>query len=531
MFQSTDKLKAALKASYGKPKSESFDFSRIEQFFANRTPKSSDHSISDKTCQDLDFDEVFMFVDRTVSRVGQQYLYARLRTIDFNEAKTRFLEKITTVFSNDSSLREEIGVSLSGLSHPNAYYIPSLFLKPHLEPPHWFWAVKLLPILSLFFLVLLPFYPPAFLWLFGILIINYSIHYWNKNNLFQYIASFPQLLRLNQVAQELLKHEPLKPETDDLNQSVRILDEVSSSMSFFKLESKLQSEVGMLLEVITELFKALFLIEPLILFHVLKKLDSKRTDIDRVFQYVGLIDTALSISSLRAGLVYSCQPQFSKGQKTLIVRDVYHPLIPNPVSNSMTLADKSVLLTGSNMSGKTTFIRTIGINVILAQSLNTCLATEFTMPFLRVFSTIRVTDDLLNEKSYYLEEVQLIKALIDESRSEIQTLFLLDELFKGTNTVERISAGKAVLTFLNKGPHLVFVSTHDVELTGYLKDTFDLYHFTEIVEDDQIVFDYKLKEGDLQTRNAIRILELNGYPPEVIREANRLSEQLTRAKS
>ncbi|GAB3932060.1 MutS-related protein [Larkinella terrae] len=531
MFQSNDKVKAVLKASYGKPKSESFDFSRIEQFFANRAPESTDHVISDKTYQDLDFDEVFMFADRTISRVGQHYLYARLRTIDFREAKTRFLEKITTAFSDDASLREEVGVSLSSLSHQNAYYIPSLFLKPHQEPPHWFWVMKLLPVLSLFILILLPFYPPVFLGLLGVLMINYSIHYWNKNNLFQYIASFPQLLRLNQVAKELLKHEPLKPETDDLNRSVAVLDEVASSMSFFKLESRLQSEVGMVLEVITELLKALFLIEPLVLFHVLKQLNSKRADIDRVFQYVGLIDTAMSISSLRAGLATYCQPQFSKGQKKLIMRDVYHPLIPNPVTNSLTLVDKSVLLTGSNMSGKTTFIRTIGINVILAQTLNTCLATEFTMPLLRVFSTIRVTDDLLNEKSYYLEEVQLIKGMIDESRSEIQTLFLLDELFKGTNTVERIAAGKAVLAYLNKGPHLVFVSTHDVELTGYLKDTYDLYHFTEIVEDDKIVFDYKLKQGDLKTRNAIRILELNGYPPDVIREASELSEQISRAKS
>jgi DNA mismatch repair ATPase MutS len=146
---------------------------------------------------------------------------------------------------------------------------------------------------------------------------------------------------------------------------------------------------------------------------------------------------------------------------------------------------------------------------------------------MRIFSAIRVTDDLLNEKSYYLEEVLLIKGMIDESQSEIQTLFLLDELFKGTNTVERIAAGKAVLNYLNKGKHIVFVSTHDIELADYLKNTFDLYHFTEIVEDDKIVFDYKLKEGDLKTRNAIRILELNAYPTEIIREAKALSEKIT----
>jgi DNA mismatch repair ATPase MutS len=117
--------------------------------------------------------------------------------------------------------------------------------------------------------------------------------------------------------------------------------------------------------------------------------------------------------------------------------------------------------------------------------------------------------------------------MIEESQSEIQTLFLLDEIFKGTNTVERIAAGKAVLSYLNKGQHIVFVSTHDIELTDYLKDSFDLYHFTEVVEDDKIAFDYKLKEGNLKTRNAIRILELNQYPIEVINEAKILSEKIT----
>lgn len=70
-----------------------------------------------------------------------------------------------------------------------------------------------------------------------------------------------------------------------------------------------------------------------------------------------------------------------------------------------------------------------------------------------------------------------------------------------------------------------------MELTDYLKDTFNLYHFTEVVEEDKIAFDYKLKEGNLKTRNAIRILELNGYPPEVIREARFLSEKMTALRS
>tara|TARA_R100001369_G_scaffold92113_1_gene135534 strand:- start:301 stop:672 length:372 start_codon:yes stop_codon:yes gene_type:complete len=113
------------------------------------------------------------------------------------------------------------------------------------------------------------------------------------------------------------------------------------------------------------------------------------------------------------------------------------------------------------MSGKTSFIRAIGLNVITGLTINTCFAKSFTFPLLKLFSAIRISDDLMNDKSYYFEEVLTIKEMLLESRSGKRNLFLLDEIFKGTNTVERISAGKAVLLALTKGNNKVLVSTHD----------------------------------------------------------------------
>ena len=94
--------------------------------------------------------------------------------------------------------------------------------------------------------------------------------------------------------------------------------------------------------------------------------------------------------------------------------------------------------------------------------------------------------------------------------------------FKGTNTQERIAGGKAILSYLNQGPHIVFVSTHDIELTELLKDkAYDLYHFSESIKKEKLVFDHLLKKGKLRTKNAIKILELHGYPREVIEDASR----------
>ena len=210
----------------------------------------------------------------------------------------------------------------------------------------------------------------------------------------------------------------------------------------------------------------------------------------------------------------------------ILAKQVYHPLIVNCVPNNICVSNKSILLTGSNMSGKTSFIRTIGLNMITGLTINTCFAASMTIPRLRIYSVIRISDDLLNDKSYYFEEVLTIKSMIQKSINEKKNLFLLDEIFKGTNTIERISAGKAVLSLLSKNHNLVFVSTHDIELADMLSDEYELYHFSEIVNKNNVDFDYKLKEGKLKNRNAIRILQINEYPENIINEAIEISKIL-----
>jgi DNA mismatch repair ATPase MutS len=149
-----------------------------------------------------------------------------------------------------------------------------------------------------------------------------------------------------------------------------------------------------------------------------------------------------------------------------------------------------------------------------------------TFPLLKVFSAIRISDDLMNDKSYYFEEVLTIKEMLKESVSGSKNLFLLDEIFKGTNTVERIAAGKSVLSALTKNNNKILVSTHDIELTDMLSEDYELYHFSETVNDKNVGFDYKLKVGKLKKRNAIRILEINDYPKEVVKEAIEIAKEL-----
>ena len=526
----TKKAREKLLNSFGKLKSESFDMEQIESYFRKKDHSGAFQVLSDKTCKDLDFQELYLFVDRTNSKMGQQFLYNRLRTIPAHSNEITGFETLIEKFANEPDFRVNIQSELARLNDREAFYITSLFQEEHLKPPKWFFAIQLLAFTSLLSLVMMIFNPSMIFIFLGVFVINMGVHYWNKKNLFEYLASLPQLLKLSKVAKELFKNDALKEINPNLQQSTDILDQVRNRMSLFNLEVKLQSDMQAFFWGVLEILKIAFLIEPLLLFGVLKLLENKRKEIETIFEFVGQIDTLISIASFRHGLEKYCIPVIVEHQKHIVAEEAYHPLIPECVKNSITVEGKSILLTGSNMSGKTSFIRTIGINAITAMTLNTCFADRFSLPRLKVFSAIRISDDLMNDKSYYFEEVLTIKEMVDNSFSPIPNLFLLDEIFKGTNTVERISAGKAVLSALTKENNLVFVSTHDIELADLLKDEYELYHFSEKVDHKTVAFDYKLKDGKLKNRNAIRILQINDYPESIIAEAIALAKQLDKTE-
>ncbi|MDC0304028.1 DNA mismatch repair protein MutS [Flavobacteriales bacterium] len=519
MFHRKRKAQSRLLAQFGKQKDDSFRFEWIEKYFRRKDNSQSFQVLSDKTCNDLDFEELFMFLDRTNSSVGQQFLYNKLRIIPSNSSGLGRDEELIALFSTDQQLRLQVQIELEKLNKFQAFYISSLFQEEHIKPPKWFFMVRLLSFTSLLSIIMIFFNPQFVLALVLVMVVNVGFHYWNKKNLYQYLGSIPQLLILNDVARRLNSIPQLNGLNPDLSGSIKIIDKVKLRMSFFRLEAKLQGDFEAIFWSVLEMFKTVFLLEPLLLFGVLNKLNRKRSEIGNVFSFVGYLDAMISIASLRSGLKLSCFPEIADGSTGIKADQIYHPFIPNCVTNNITVSDRSVLLTGSNMSGKTSFIRAVGLNVITGLTINTCFAKTISIPRTRVFSAIRISDDLVNNKSYYFEEVLTIKTMIDQIEGGKRSLFLLDEIFKGTNTVERISAGKAVLSALSKKPNLVFVSTHDIELADLLKEEYDLYHFSEIVNSQNVAFDYKLKNGKLKNRNAIRILEINDYPKELISEA------------
>lgn len=200
-------------------------------------------------------------------------------------------------------------------------------------------------------------------------------------------------------------------------------------------------------------------------------------------------------------------------EQNIISKSCGHPLleVDERIYNDIDIIDNIYIITGSNMSGKTTFLRSIGINLVLLNAGTVTISKEFKAPIINVFTSMRVTDDLKNKVSTFYAELLRIKEILDYSTENKNTLFLIDEIFKGTNSKDRILGAKNVLKNLNNLGLIGAITTHDFELCELDKyPRIKNYHFAEDYVDGKISFDYKIKRGKSESTNARYLMELVG---------------------
>lgn len=528
IFLSRKKRLKAIQEQWAKTKLGGFNFSLIQEYFDLKLAAANRSQVNDRSVNDLDLHPFFEYIDRTRSAPGQQLLYANLRQLSPTHGDMEKQENWVQFYTHEVEKRWPALQLLNQLNKPNDYYFPYMLYGELPKKPKYFFLFSILQLL--FFLSLFAtFIDKAFVLLLALIFsINLFLHYREKGQIGVLSKVFSRLGRLNFLAKKLQPISPLAVENGPQMQAdIKTIQKVVTKISFLNTDRMQDNEAAAVGWYAMELLKIATLSEVLTFYRVLDDLASVRARIEAVFLFVAEVDIAISIASLREGLPYFCKPQFLPPSKKLVIKDLIHPLVKNCVPNDLALDDHSLLLTGSNMSGKSTFIRAININAIAAQALNTAFAKSYLAPRFAIASSIRISDDLLDEKSYYMEEVNAIGELLEKAeKSETPTLFTIDEVFKGTNTIERVSAAKAILEHLNQGQHLVLVSTHDIELTQLLESGFQLHCFQEQIEDQQLSFDYKLRPGALSKRNAISILEIAGYPNSIITEARRISEKL-----
>ena len=209
-----------------------------------------------------------------------------------------------------------------------------------------------------------------------------------------------------------------------------------------------------------------------------------------------------------------------QGEPILQARALGHPLLPDAerVHNdfSFDAPGEIALITGSNMSGKSTFLRTLGVNLCLAYAGASVHAEELRTVPLRLFTCIQVADSVTDGISYFYAEVRRLKALLTALNAEHETplLFLIDEIFRGTNNHERLAGSRAYIKALAMGRGVGVISTHDLELVGMADDVPGIhnFHFREEISDGRMVFDYRLRSGPCPTTNALKIMHMAGLP-------------------
>lgn len=513
------------KRSYGAE-----ELARISMYYQKH--RTADQ-IDDITWNDLNMDAVYQRLNTCLSAAGDEYLYYRLRTPAKDEDELLYLEKRIRFFMEQEDERhrmQKICFQLGRTGNHSIYeYLDHLdLLGERKSGKYFFWDFLILLSVGAMFLSL----PVGIVCLFGVLCHNLIGYFKEFRQVEPYITSFAYVRRL------LLGTEELgKANTDELAEEITEVREIDRKLRGFIKSSYLIAAAGQgngnPLDVLIDYLRMLFYLDLIRFNKALHDLRKYMGEVDRLITVVGQLECAVAVASYRKSLGESwCVPKLCDKAETdlfLHVEGLYHPLLREAVANNLD-TKKGVLLTGSNASGKSTFLRAVAVNALLAQTVYTCAAANYEAPFYRIYSSMSLRDDLAGGDSYYMVEIKSIKRILDQARQKEArpVLCFVDEVLRGTNTVERIAASTQIMKKLASGYALCFAATHDIELTKLLQQEYDNYHFEERIEENDIFFPYLLMEGPASTRNAIALLKMLQYDESITAEAETMAERFLR---
>jgi DNA mismatch repair ATPase MutS len=514
-----EKTLAQLQKAWGKIPTQEYtseEFKSLTKYY--RSVKDINHDIDDITWNDVDMDEIFMLMNNTGSAIGEEYLYSILRKVKFNKEELEERNRLIEFFSKQPEQRLKLQMALKyigKLKNISVYeYINRL---DHVEEksnlPHIIMIGGLLSSI-----ILIPFSPALGAILTVGFVTNNIIQYYRRKAQIEiYFSVCNYVVRLLTQSKDIIKLDlpEIKPYAEQLNKSIK-------SFSGFMKGSKMlggKNPNGDLVDVLADYVKMLFHFDLMKFNSMLSVFKKNKASLNELFQTIGLLDSMIAVASFREMLEYYSIPELMNSSKPyLLVEELYHPMIEKPVTNSIK-EDRCVVITGSNASGKSTFIKTLAINAILSQTIYTSLSKKYNASFFQIASSMALQDNIFSNESYYIVEIKSLKRILDRLDKDIPTLCFVDEVLRGTNTLERIAASSQILYSFSNINAMCFAATHDIELTYILEKHFSNYHFQEEVVVNKVLFDYKLYEGRAESRNAIKLLGMMGYPEAVIEDA------------
>jgi len=509
-----------MKERWGKKPTRNLSHEQLEgikRYFLLK--RESEYCIDDITWNDLDMNSIFQLINNTNSAIGEQYLYYLLRTPRFYQSELDERKRMIDFFEKNEEERiklqciyGEIGRTGNYSLSDYIYNLADLDQKSNIKE----YGMLILGILSIISALIIPTY--GVLVFIGVVILNISQYFKVKGEIEPYFVSIAYINRILNGADAFVKALPKECEKY-ATRTRQIKKEFKDYKRHAKWVKGGKPTTGAIEEVILDYVKMFFHIDLIKFNYVLAEVKDKVEYIDELIELMGSLEAYLAIASFRGVVDYFSIPNLSSEKSSIIeLTDIYHPMITKPVLNSIN-QNGSVLITGSNASGKSTFLKTIAINAILAQTIYMTMAKNYNASFYRIYSSMALTDNLFNNESYYIVEIKSLKRILDAVKEETPILCFIDEVLRGTNTVERIAASAQILNSMNQNHVMCFAATHDIELTHILEDNYSNYHFEEEIRDNDILFSYELKKGRAPSRNAIKLLSIIGYEEKIINKA------------
>lgn len=515
------KLRNRLMEEFGKASEEQYSpekLNSIRSYYDDIARNNDGLDIDNITWNDLEMDDIFMLLNHTESSVGEEVLYSLLRMPSYDGEELAERERLISFFQNSPKERTDVLAALSHIGKTKRFSLYAHMNTLSTLPKESNWKHYLciimcfLSIGSIFILDEI-----GFIIFIGVTIYNFFSYFKRKGEMEAYLDSFKMLVLMLVSTKEL--QSATIPElkkyidrTEEINHHFH-----SFARNFWLLGSK--KPTGDMFDGLMMYIRVMLHVDLIKFNRMQGTFEQKKDEIKELYQIVGYLDACCSIASYRALFNLTCVPEIVDDENTFYsATDLYHPLIENPVANTIDTKN-SILITGSNASGKSTFLKSVAVAAIMAQTVHTVNAQSYRSSRFRVFSSMALRDNFHENESYFVVEIKSLKRMMQPCSLPLGTLCFVDEVLRGTNTVERIAASSEVLKGIQNSKTIVFAATHDIELTYLLEKCFVNYHFEEKVTDKEITFDFLLREGRSQTRNAIKLLQMLGYPEELVRNS------------
>lgn len=470
---------------------------------------NKEQSIDEETFMDFEMPQILKKINFTYTEIGNEYLY----NLFFRENNN--LDAQESIIA-ELNCQKKLTESIYQLNKLNKAYVPILSIKRNLMTI----STKTCLLAGLFLI------------LDAVSIIAAIIDV--KNVYFVVIMLLLSLLINTQLSQKTGK---ISLQVSLINDMLQITNKLLKTNVYPDLNQTLVMDSFMRLKKMTkatyyfnkikqfdilnllELIKALFFIDILQAVKLSRRADQVQNDIVVLYENIGLLDVCIMIKVIRS-IYDTCMPIILKDERIEIVEG-YHLLIERPIKNTVVISNDAII-TGSNASGKSTFLKMLGANLLLAKTLNISFAKEFKYYPFALISSIHMKDDIMSGDSFYVKEIKRLKQ-ITEFANKQKSLILIDEILKGTNEKERIIIAQALMKYLFKSNSMTIITTHDIELTGVFEQV-DKYCFDDIKKGNKIIFDYLIKEGVCTVGNAVAIVKSLDFNQDILKEINKKIE-------